>query len=95
MRLIGKNIADLFNAALMAAAGMAVAGCATEPRAVEADFGASYRQMVQAQRLEQLPLGAGARGLDGEKAAAVMDAYRKDVTKPEEVPREININLGR
>ncbi|MDQ2694289.1 MAG: hypothetical protein M3Z21_02715 [Pseudomonadota bacterium] len=95
MRLIGKKIADLFNAVLIAAAGAAVAGCATEPRVVEADFGASYRQMVQAQRYEQLPLGAGVSGLDGDKAAAVMDAYRKDVAKPEEIPREININQGR
>ena len=73
-------------------------GCATEPTATEADFGNSVRQMIRAQTYNPDTLENPSRepvtGLDGEYAEAVVDAYKGDIAKPEQVRNEIQINVG-
>ena len=73
-------------------------GCATEPTAVEEDFGTSVRQMIRAQTYNPKTLENPSRepvtGVDGEYAEAVLDAYKGDVSQPEQVRNEIQINVG-
>jgi type IV pilus biogenesis protein CpaD/CtpE len=73
-------------------------GCATEPSGVEEDFGTSVRQMIRAQTYDPSTLENPSRepvtGLDGEYAEAVVDAYKGDIAKPEQVRNEIEINVG-
>ncbi len=89
-----KGLGIWLSLALLAAGGCTV----TEPVALEADFGESVRQMVRAQTL--YPAAADdpdpnpVRGLVGEKGDAVLDAYRKDVSRPTEVNNVINIAVG-
>lgn len=70
-------------------------GCAgTSP--LEATFGDSVREMQLSQRYmpanaEIRPQGHGPA--DPGKAAGVLGAYRKDISKPEEVTNEIRIRL--
>lgn len=92
MRIDIKSIALL-------AAGAALTGCVhTDPTAVEKDFGNSVRQMVQAQTLDPLagvqPDSAAIETSDGERLNKVIEAYRSDVSKPEDVQQDIVINLG-
>lgn len=68
-------------------------GCATEPDVTQdPDFGQSVRQMIAIQTGDPW---AGGTGLDGEKAAAVLRSYRKQVADPKKVEQDlIEINLG-
>lgn len=73
----------------------ALAGCAS-PSAVEQNFGASVREMQTNQRY--LPPDAvirpqGHRPLDPGKAGAILETYRGDVAKPEEVADDIRIRM--
>jgi type IV pilus biogenesis protein CpaD/CtpE len=78
------------------AAGLALAGCATGPETVEKDFGNSVRHMMQVQTANpSAPVDGNALDHgDGQRANSVMEAYRKDVGKPEEVKKEIILNMG-
>jgi len=67
-------------------------GCETPPSVVEQNFGSSVRNAIA---LQTAPPSEKPSGLDGEKAEAVLEAYRGDVAKPEQAERElIQINLG-
>ena len=69
-----------------------VAGCESTPTATEQNFGASVRHMIEVQTAQTNKTDPG---LDGQKAEAVLDAYRKDVAKPKDVERDlIQIKLG-
>ena len=85
-------------AGILTAAAMLLSGCATEPSATEKDFGNSVRQMVRAQTYDPSTLDNPSRqpvtGLDGEHADIVLDAYRTDIAKPEQVRNEIQINVS-
>ena len=79
-----------------AASLVLTAGCAHGPEAVEQDYGNSVRHMMQAQTANPAaPADANAiEGGDGQRLNNVIEAYRKDVSKPEEVKRDIVINMG-
>lgn len=73
-----------------------LAGCA-QPSLVEKNFGASVREMQASQRY--VPADAPSRPYgnapqDPAKTSAVLEAYRADVAKPEEVTDEIRIRVG-
>jgi type IV pilus biogenesis protein CpaD/CtpE len=73
--------------------GLIIAGCATEPSKVEANFGSSVRNAIALQTADP---NRDAPGLDGEKAGVVLQTYRGDVAKPERVQQDlIRINLGK
>jgi hypothetical protein len=79
---------------------LALAGCVTtEPVRVEADYGKSVNQMIQAQtynpeaaaRTESLPI----KEMDGEMAIDTLDAMRKDTGRDTEVLNNvINVEIG-
>jgi hypothetical protein len=77
-----------------------LAGCvSTEPVRVEADYGKSVKQMVQAQtynpeaaaRTESIPI----KEMDGVMAVDTLNAMRKDVTRDTKILNNvINVQLG-
>lgn len=80
----------------LAAGLLAATGCATGPEAVENDFGNSVRQMTEAQTVNpSAPMDVEAidHG-DGQVIENVVQAYRKDVAKREDVKQDIVINVG-
>ncbi|MEH6824760.1 MAG: hypothetical protein V7629_12720 [Motiliproteus sp.] len=69
-----------------------LAGCQTPPSALEQNFGSSVRNMIQLQTAQSAERGSG---IDGQKAEAVLGAYRADVAKPKSVEQGIiQIRLG-
>lgn len=81
---------------LVGAALLVLAGCA-EPTALEKDFGNSVRAMVAAQKytpptaVQPAPVPTG---IDGKKAEQVLRVYREDISQPQEIKNEIQINVG-
>ena len=74
-----------------------IAGCASEPRHLDASFGSSMAATIEAQTLNPYAAAAGPEpvmGMDGEKAAGNLEAYRQDVQKKTEVQNVINIGVG-
>lgn len=68
-----------------------VTGCASdEERTANATFGESVRLTIAQQTA--YPKSAGT-GLDGVKAAAILDAYRKDLPKREDVKQPLTITV--
>ena len=73
-------------------------GCSTEPKRVEADYGNSVSQMVQAQTYN--PEAAASTesvpviGLDGKRAMSTLDALRTDTERPEDFDDIIDIEVG-
>lgn len=69
----------------------------TEPGAVEKDFGNSVRNMINSQKYTPpqpvAPPGA-VPGMDGPLAEGILREYRRDISKPQEVKKEIVINVG-
>jgi len=92
-----KNYRGLIGTMLLAAI---LAGCvSTEPARVEADFGNSVNQMVQAQthnpeaaaRTESIPV----KEMDGEMAMRTLDEMRKDTKREtESLNNTINVQIG-
>ena len=76
----------------------AISGCSTEPKRVEADYGNSVSQMVQAQTYN--PEAAASTesvpviGLDGKRAMRTLDALRTDTVRPDDFDDIIDIELG-
>jgi hypothetical protein len=69
-----------------------VSGCAwEEPDWESADFGDAVRQNIALQT--EYPGSAGT-GMDAQKAANVMQAYREDVAKPEQAERDIRFRVA-
>lgn len=65
------------------------AGCTTEPVNTEADFGNSVRTMIAAQRVE--PPAPAKSSYDGRQAEKVLQAYRSNVARPEELKTDVNV----
>jgi type IV pilus biogenesis protein CpaD/CtpE len=92
-----KNYHGLIGTLLLTAM---LAGCvSTEPERVEADFGNSVNQMIQAQthnpeaaaRTESIPV----KEMDGEMAINTLEALRKDTKREtEEFNNLINVQIG-
>jgi hypothetical protein len=92
-----KNYRGLIGTLLLAAM---LAGCvSTEPERVEADFGNSVNQMIQAQthnpeaaaRTESIPV----KEMDGEMAISTLEALRKDTAREKGVINNvINVEIG-
>jgi hypothetical protein len=92
-----KNYHGLIGTLLLTAM---LAGCvSTEPERVEADFGNSVNQMIQAQthnpeaaaRTESIPV----KEMDGEMAVSTLEALRKDTARDKEtINNVINVEIG-
>ena len=63
----------------------------------EQSFGTAVKQMVNAQKYQQdnEPNLEPVDGLDGQQAEKVITVYRKSIAKPEQVQRDIKINIGK
>jgi len=74
-----------------------VTACAHKPTETERNFGASVRNMIEAQTYDPSTLTAPSTDTiedsDGRRLEAVLDAYRTDVAKPSAVNDEIVINV--
>jgi len=72
----------------------ALSGCAAYPN-TERDFGNSVRHMVQAQRVNNGPVDTTPvdQG-DGERLNNVLEAYRGDVSRPQDSAQPFVIDLG-
>jgi hypothetical protein len=78
---------------------MAINGCSTEPKRVEADYGNSISQTVQAQTYnpeaaastESIPV----LGMDGKRSMRTLDAMQTDTERPEDFDDIIDIELGK
>ena len=74
----------------------AISGCdTTSPSATEADYGNSVRAMVRNQTLnpgtaDPAPVDSG----DGVHAQNTLDVYRKDVSQPEHVNKDLIIGVN-
>ena len=76
----------------------AITGCSTEPKRVEADYGNSVTQTVQAATYnpeaaastESIPV----LGLDGKRAMRSLDAMQTDTERPKDFDDVIDIELG-
>jgi len=74
------------------------AGCSTEPERVEADYGNSVHQMIQASTYnpeaaastESIPV----LGMDGKRAVRSLDELQQDTERAEDFNDIINIELG-
>jgi hypothetical protein len=70
---------------------VALGGCAMDEERMEsADFGDSVRHTIALQT--EYPGSAGT-GMDAQKAANVMQAYREDVAKPQAAERDIRFRV--
>lgn len=75
-----------------------IGGCASEPTQLDADFGNAVSSMIEAQTQNPYAAAAGPNpvlGMDGEKAAGNLEAYRQDVQKKTQVRDVINIGSGK
>lgn len=83
--------------ATFGAAALVLAGCSGEPTQTQTNFGVSVRQMIQAQTADPSTLTNTSDepidGGDGQRAEAVLEAYRTDVTKPEAVSNDVVVSL--
>lgn len=78
----------------------AAGGCtSTDPVRVEEDFGNSVRHMIQAQihdpQAAANPPVDPPMNLDGAKADNILKSYRKDVSKPEQIEKPLQITIGK
>jgi type IV pilus biogenesis protein CpaD/CtpE len=76
-----------------------LAGCDTTGMTrLEEDFGNSVRHMVRVQTYNpeaaERPSTEPPTEMDGERAGAVLEAYRTEVGKPGEVDKPLIINVG-
>jgi len=83
---------------LLTITGVASTACSTEPERVEADYGNSVHQMIQASTYnpeaaastESIPV----LGMDGKRAVDVLDAMQEDTQRSDELNDIINIQLS-
>lgn len=75
-----------------------ISGCYQAETTTEKDFGNSVRHMIRAQTLNPNPVYPAGEAEtvpgDGERLENVMEAYRSDVSKPEDVNNDIVISVG-
>ncbi len=74
---------------LLLAMGVGATGCVVWPQ--KEDFGDSVRHMQSAQTATSATQVAPQ---DGERTRAVLQTYRQDISKPQEIKNEITINVG-
>ena len=78
-------------------AALMLAGCSGEPTQTQTNFGASVRQMIEAQTADPStlanPSGQPMDGTDAVRIENVLEAYRTDVAKPEAVNDNVVISL--
>ena len=92
-----RNIWKLMAVTLLV---MLFEGCTAvgEPKRLDAAFGQSVTSMIRAQTYDlQAADSTESRPvleLDGDKAQGSLDAYRKDIAKPQEIKNVINIGVG-
>lgn len=93
-----KSIYQVIMASAMLALLGLTSGCYQGQTATEEDFGNSVRHMIRAQTLNPNPVYSDEESRtvpgDGERLDNVMDAYRNDVSKPEDVKKDIVISVG-
>jgi hypothetical protein len=82
-----KRVANGLLIALMGTVG--AAGCLSYPE--KQDFGESVKHM---QAMQTARPGMQPAPQDGQRARAVLGAYRNDVASPDEIRNEIVINIG-
>jgi len=89
---------SLLGIAMMAIVSITSAGCSSAPKRVEADYGNSVNQLVQAATYnpeaaastESIPV----IGMDGKRAIRTLDAMRTDTERVENFNDIIDIELG-
>jgi hypothetical protein len=84
-------------AAVSALSVVLLSGCATSGP-LHRDFGDSVRNMVAAQRYTPPDAERRLHGnapLDAEKAAAILQIHRTDISKPQEVRDELRIQVAK
>lgn len=89
---------NIAKAPALATVIVAVSGCSDTPR-LDADYGSSVRQMVQAQTFDPIAASHPAEFApditDGTRLQNALDIYRKDVAKGStEVKRPIVFEVG-
>ena len=83
---------------VIAVVSITTVGCSSDPKRVEADYGNSVNQMVQAATYnpeaaastESIPV----IGMDGKRALRSLDAMRTDTERVEDFDDVIDIELG-
>jgi hypothetical protein len=74
---------------------VAMSGCETSPSETEADYGNSVRAMVRNQTVNPAPADAATVDTgDGVRAQNTLEVYRTDVARPEEVKKDLIIDVG-
>jgi len=79
-------------------ASVMLSGCNSEPKRVEADYGNSVQQMVQAATYD--PEAAASTesvpviGMDGKRAIRTLDALRTDTERVDDFGQIIDVELG-
>jgi hypothetical protein len=74
-----------------------LAACSNQPTETERNFGASVRNMIEAQTYDSSTLTSPSTETvdsgDGRRLEAVLDVYRTDVAKPDAATDDIVINV--
>ena len=89
---------NVYAVMLLLLTGIASSGCSTEPKRVEADYGNSVNQMVQAATYD--PEAAASTeskpviGMDGKRALNTLDAMRSDTERVDDFNDVFNIELS-
>ena len=89
---------SLLGVTLLSVACTALTGCNSEPKRVEADYGNSVHQMVQAATYD--PEAAASTesvpviGMDGKRAIRTLDALRTDTERADDFGEIIDVKLG-
>ena len=87
-----------FGIGMLVMASVVLTGCNSEPKRVEADYGNSVTQMVQAATYD--PEAAASTesvpviGMDGKRAIRTLDALQTDTERVEKFEEILNIELG-
>ena len=87
-----------FGIGMLVMASVVLTGCNSEPKRVEADYGNSVTQMVQAATYD--PEAAASTesvpviGMDGKRAIRTLDALQTDTERVDKFEEILNIELG-
>ena len=74
--------------AVLAALGLTVIGCVYPEKQ---DFGEAVQHM---QTVQTATPGADVAPQDGQRIRAVLETYREDISRPQEIRNDITINVG-
>jgi len=89
---------SLLGITVLSIAGMVLTGCNSEPKRVEADYGNSVTQMIQASTYN--PEAAASTeskpviGMDGKRAISTLDAMQTDTQRVEDFDDVFDIELS-